>query len=181
MFWLFVQVFIYLLQDYGLCEINIGESNWIGFGNYVEVFINLMFWMVVFFNIVGFVVVVVFIIVVVGMFVVLLFVCFGIIWWVIVFSCIMVVWVMFVVIGIYVWIFIFDVDCGIFNIVFCDFGFMDDLVNWFMNQWLFYVIVLLNVVYYGFLFVVIMVFVGLFGVLKEMFEVVVFDGVGVWC
>jgi N,N'-diacetylchitobiose transport system permease protein len=180
MLWPLVQVVIYSLQDYGLREINTGESNWIGLENYAEALTNPTLWTVVLPNTVGFAAVAVFVTVAVGTLVALLLARLGTTWRVIVSSCIMVAWAMPAVTGTYVWTFIFDADRGIFNSVLKDLGLMDGSVNWFTNQWSFYAIVLLNVVHHGFPFVAITVLAGLLGVSKEMLEAAALDGAGAW-
>jgi N,N'-diacetylchitobiose transport system permease protein len=180
MLWPLVQVFIYSLQDYGLREINTGESNWIGLENYVEALTDPTLWSVVLPNTVGFAAVAVFVTVTVGTLVALLLARLGTVWRTIVSSCIMVAWAMPAVTGTYVWTFIFDADRGIFNSVLQDLGLMDGSVNWFTNQWSFYAIVLLNVVHHGFPFVAITVLAGLLGVSKEMLEAAALDGAGSW-
>ena len=180
MLWPLVQVVIYSLQDYGLREINTGESNWIGVDNYVEALTNPTLWTVVLPNTVGFAAVAVFVTVAVGTLVALLLARLGTVWRTIVSSCIMVAWAMPAVTGTYVWTFIFDADRGIFNSVLTDLGLMDDPVNWFTNQWSFYAIVLLNVVHHGFPFVAITVLAGLLGVSKEMLEAAALDGANAW-
>ena len=117
MLWPLVQVFLYSLQDYGLREINTGESNWIGLGNYVEALTDSALWTVVLPNTVGFAAVAVFVTVAVGTLVALLLARLGPVWRTIVSSCIMVAWAMPAVTGTYVWTFIFDADRGIFNAV----------------------------------------------------------------
>lgn len=180
MLWPLVQVVIYSLQDYGLREINTGESNWIGLQNYAEALADPTLWTVVLPNTVGFAAVAVFVTVAVGTLVALLLARLGTTWRVIVSSCIMVAWAMPAVTGTYVWTFIFDADRGIFNAVLRDLGLIDGSVNWFTNQWSFYAIVLLNVVHHGFPFVAITVLAGLLGVSKEMLEAAALDGAGAW-
>ncbi|MFB4349131.1 carbohydrate ABC transporter permease [Microbacterium sp. CR_7] len=180
MLWPLVQVVIYSLQDYGLREINTGESNWIGLGNYVEALTNPTLWTVVLPNTVGFAAVAVFVTVAVGTLVALLLARLGPVWRTIVSSCIMVAWAMPAVTGTYVWTFIFDADRGIFNTVLQNLGLIDGAVNWFTNQWSFYGIVLLNVVHHGFPFVAITVLAGLLGVSKEMLEAAALDGANAW-
>lgn len=180
MLWPLVQVFIYSLQDYGLREINTGESNWIGFANYIEALTDPTLWTVVLPNTVGFAAVAVFVTVAVGTLVALLLARLGTLWRTIVSSCIMVAWAMPAVTGTYVWTFIFDADRGIFNAVLRDLGLIDGSINWFTNQWSFYAIVLLNVVHHGFPFVAITVLAGLLGVSKEMLEAAALDGAGAW-
>ncbi|GAB3632528.1 sugar ABC transporter permease [Microbacterium shaanxiense] len=180
MLWPLVQVFIYSLQDYGLREINTGESNFIGFDNYVEALTNPTLWTVVLPNTVGFAAVAVFATVTVGTLVALLLQRLGTTWRVIVSSCIMIAWAMPAVTGTYVWTFIFDADRGVFNDMLQGLGLIDGSVNWFTNQWSFYAIVLLNVVHHGFPFVAITVLAGLLGVSKEMLEAAALDGAGAW-
>ena len=180
MLWPLVQVFLYSLQDYGLREINTGESNWIGLANYAEALTNPTLWTVVLPNTVGFAAVAVFTTVALGTLVALLLARLGTVWRTIVSSCIMVAWAMPAVTGTYVWTFIFDADRGIFNSVLQDLGLIDGQVNWFTNQWSFYAIVLLNVVHHGFPFVAITVLAGLLGVSKEMLEAAALDGAGAW-
>src|SRR5690606_39112658 len=90
MLWPLVQVFIYSLQDYGLRQINTGETNFIGFGNYVEALTDSTLWTVVLPNTVGFAAVAVFTTVAVGTLVALLLARLGTLWRTIVSSCIMV-------------------------------------------------------------------------------------------
>ncbi|WP_309104354.1 sugar ABC transporter permease [Microbacterium sp.] len=180
MLWPLVQVVVYSLQDYGLREINTGESNFIGLDNYVEALTDSTLWTVVLPNTVGFAAVAVFVTVAVGTLVALLLARLGVVWRTIVSSCIMVAWAMPAVTGTYVWTFIFDADRGIFNSVLQDLGLIDGSVNWFTNQWTFYAIVLLNVVHHGFPFVAITVLAGLLGVSKEMLEAAALDGAGAW-
>lgn len=180
MLWPLVQVFIYSLQDYGLRQINTGETNFIGFGNYIEALTNSTLWTVVLPNTVGFAAVAVFATVAFGTLVALLLARLGTVWRTIVSSCIMVAWAMPAVTGTYVWTFIFDADRGIFNAVLQNVGLIDGPVNWFTNQWSFYAIVLLNVVHHGFPFVAITVLAGLLGVSKEMLEAAALDGAGAW-
>jgi len=180
MLWPLVQVFIYSLQDYGLREINTGENNWIGFGNYIEALTDETLWTIVLPNTVGFAAVAVFTTVAVGTLVALLLQRLGKTWRLIVSSCIMIAWAMPAVTGTYVWTFIFDADRGIFNDMLLGLGIIDGPVNWFTNQWSFYAIVLLNVVHHGFPFVAITVLAGLLGVSKEMLEAAAMDGAGAW-
>ncbi|MGW8481908.1 carbohydrate ABC transporter permease [Microbacterium sp. NPDC055903] len=180
MLWPLVQVFIYSLQDYGLRQINTGETNFIGLDNYVEALTNSTLWTVVLPNTVGFAAVAVFATVALGTLVALLLQRLGPLWRTIVSSCIMVAWAMPAVTGTYVWTFIFDADRGIFNTVLKDLGLIDQSVNWFTNQWSFYAIVLLNVVHHGFPFVAITVLAGLLGVSKEMLEAAALDGANAW-
>src|SRR6478609_5496651 len=80
MLWPLVQVFLYSLQDYGLREINTGESNWIGLDNYAEALTNPTLWTVVLPNTVGFAAVAVFTTVALGTLVALLLARLGTVW-----------------------------------------------------------------------------------------------------
>src|SRR5690606_21278257 len=122
MLWPLIQVVIYSLQDYGLREINTGETNFIGLDNYVRAVTNPTLWTVVLPNTVGFAAIAVFATVTVGTLVALLLARLGIVWRTIVSSCIMVAWAMPAVTRTYVWVFIFDADRGIFNQVLQDLG-----------------------------------------------------------
>lgn len=180
MLWPLVQVVLYSLQDYGLRQINTGETNFIGFENYIEALTNETLWTVVLPNTVGFAAVAVFVTVTVGTLVALLLAKLGPVWRAIVSSSIMIAWAMPAVTGTYVWVFIFDADRGIFNSMLQNLGLIDGGVNWFTNQLSFYAIVLLNVVHHGFPFVAITVLAGLLGVSKEMLEAAALDGAGAW-
>ncbi|MFE7699008.1 carbohydrate ABC transporter permease [Microbacterium keratanolyticum] len=180
MLWPLIQVVIFSLQDYGLREINTGETNFIGLDNYIEALTKPTLWTTVLPNTVGFAAVAVFVTVAVGTLVALLLARLGTVWRTIVSSCIMVAWAMPAVTGTYVWIWIFDADRGIFNRMLLDWGLIDEPVNWFTNQWSFYAIVLLNVVHHGFPFVAVTILAGLLGVSKEMLEAAALDGAGAW-
>ena len=175
-----IRVFLYSLQDYGLREINTGESNYIGLDNYVEALTNPLLWTTVLPNTIGFAVLSVFSTVAFGTLVALLLARLGKVWRAIVSSCIMIAWAMPAVTGTYVWIWIFDADRGIFNHVLQDLGIIDAPVNWFTNRWSFYAIVLINIVHHGFPFVAVTVLAGLLGVSKEMLEAAALDGANAW-
>lgn len=176
--WPLVRVFLFSLQDYGLREIVTGESNYIGFGNYAEIFANPMLWTVVLPNTIGFAVVAVSATVIFGTLVAMLMASLGTVWRTIVGSAIMVAWAMPAVTGTYVWIWIFDADQGLVNETLKSLGLMDESFNWFTNPFTFYAIVVLNIVHHGFPFVAITVLAGLLGVSKEMLEAAEMDGAG---
>jgi len=178
--WPLVRVGLFSLQDYGLKEIVSGEPNWIGLGNYVEVFTSEQLWAVVLPNTVVFAVLSVASTVVFGTAVAVLLASLGRVWRTIVSSAIMAAWAMPAVTGTYVWVWIFDADRGVFNHVLQSLGLQDAPVNWFTDRWSFYAIVLLNVVHHGFPFVAITVLAGLLGVPKELLEAAEIDGAGAW-
>ncbi|MEU2201311.1 sugar ABC transporter permease [Isoptericola sp. NPDC019482] len=178
--WPLVRVGLFSLQDYGLKEIVSGEPNWIGLGNYVEVFTSSQLWTVVLPNTVVFAVLSVSFTVIFGTAVAVLLASLGRVWRTIVSSAIMAAWAMPAVTGTYVWVWIFDADRGVFNHVLQALGLQDAPVNWFTDRWSFYAIVLLNVVHHGFPFVAITVLAGLLGVPKELLEAAEIDGAGAW-
>ena len=176
--WPLIRVFLFSLQDYGLREIVSGESNFIGFDNYAEIFGDTALWTVVLPNTIGFALVSVTTTVVFGTLVALLMASLGLFWRTIVGSAIMVAWAMPAVTGTYVWIWIFDADRGLVNETLKSLGLMEESFNWFTNPWTFYGIVALNIVHHGFPFVAITVLAGLLGVPKEMVEAAEMDGAG---
>ncbi|MFC7879282.1 carbohydrate ABC transporter permease, partial [Isoptericola sp. NPDC057391] len=178
--WPLVRVGLFSLQDYGLREIVSGEPNWIGLGNYVEVFTSEQLWAVVLPNTVVFAVLSVAFTVIFGTAVAVLLASLGRVWRTVVSSAIMAAWAMPAVTGTYVWVWIFDADRGVFNHVLQSLGLQDAPVNWFTDRWSFYAIVLLNVVHHGFPFVAITVLAGLLGVPKELLEAAEIDGAGAW-
>ncbi|MCK9796011.1 sugar ABC transporter permease [Isoptericola sp. 4D.3] len=178
--WPLVRVALFSLQDYGLREIVSGEPNWIGLGNFVEIFTSEQLWAVVLPNTVVFAVLSVAFTVVFGTAVAVLLASLGRVWRTVVSSAIMAAWAMPAVTGTYVWVWIFDADRGVFNHVLQALGLQDAPVNWFTDRWSFYAIVLLNVVHHGFPFVAITVLAGLLGVPKELLEAAEIDGAGAW-
>ncbi|CAM3795190.1 carbohydrate ABC transporter permease [Isoptericola cucumis] len=178
--WPLVQVALFSVQDYGLREIVSGEPNWIGLGNFVEIFTSEQLWAVVLPNTVVFAVLSVGCTVVFGTAVAVLLASLGRLWRTVVSSAIMAAWAMPAVTGTYVWVWIFDADRGVFNHVMQALGLQDAPVNWFTDRWSFYAIVLLNVVHHGFPFVAVTVLAGLLGVPKELLEAAEIDGAGPW-
>lgn len=176
--WPLIRVFLFSLQDYGLREIVSGESNYIGFANYVEIFSDPLLWTVVLPNTVGFAVAAVSGTVVFGTLVALLLRALGPLWRGIVGSAIMVAWAMPAVTGTYVWIWIFNADSGLFNGILQSLGLMDEPVNWFTNPWSFYAIATVNIIHHGFPFVAVTVLAGLLGVPQETIEAAEIDGAG---
>lgn len=176
--WPLVRVVIFSFQDYGLRQIVSGKTNFIGFGNYAEIFGNSTLWTVALPNTVIFAILSVAATVALGTLVALLMASLGPTWRTIVGSAIMVAWAMPAVTGTYVWIWIFDADNGIVNQTLKNLGLMQESYNWFTNPVSFYAIVLLNVVHHGFPFVAITVLAGLLGVSKEMLEAAAMDGAG---
>lgn len=173
-----MRVVLFSFQDYGLREIVSGDTNFIGFDNYIEVFSNPTLWTTALPNTIVFAVLAVAGTVVFGTLVALLMASLGPFWRGVVGTVIMIAWAMPAVTGTYVWIWIFDADNGIFNRTLLAMGLMDEPVNWFTNPITFYGIVLLNIVHHGFPFVAITVLAGLLGVSKEMLEAAEMDGAG---
>ncbi|WP_051299494.1 carbohydrate ABC transporter permease [Arthrobacter castelli] len=176
--WPLVRVFLFSLQEYGLRQIVSGESNYIGFDNYAEIFSEPMLWQIVLPNTIGFAIVAVGGTVVFGTLVALLLASLNRMWRAIVSSCIMVAWAMPAVTGTYVWIWLFDANTGLVNTLLLGAGILDEPHNWFTDRWSFYAIVVLNIIHHGFPFVAVTVLAGLLGVSKEMIEAATVDGAG---
>lgn len=168
-------------RDYGLRELVSGESEFIGFDNYIALLTDPYLWNVVLLNTVVFAVVAVATTVVLGTLVALLLANLPVVPRVIVISCIMVAWAMPAVSGTYVWIWIFDVDQGVVAQALGNLGVIDQGGhNWFADRFWFYAIVTLNIVHSGFPFVAVTVLAGLLTVPKELQEAALIDGAGPW-
>ncbi|MGP4114057.1 carbohydrate ABC transporter permease [Streptomyces sp. 4N509B] len=179
--WPIVRVVMLSFQDYGLREINTGESNYNGLDNYQEILSDSFLWQTVLPNTVLFALTCVALTVVVGTLVALLLQRLGPVWRVICSTVIMMAWAMPAVTGTYVWIWIFDPLDGVVS------GGLDNLgmiepreTNWFTDRWSFYAIATLNVVHHGFPFVAITVFAGLLTIPKELPEAALMDGANAW-
>lgn len=169
------------MREYGLRELVSGESEFIGFDNYIALLTDPYLWNVVLLNTVVFAVVAVVTTVVLGTLVALLLANLPVVPRVIVISCIMVAWAMPVVSGTYVWIWIFDVDQGVVAQALMNLGVIDQGGhNWFADRFWFYAIVTLNIVHSGFPFVAVTVLAGLLTVPKELQEAALIDGAGPW-
>ncbi|TDC66124.1 carbohydrate ABC transporter permease [Streptomyces hainanensis] len=181
LFWPLVRVLLLSFQDYGLRQINTGESNYIGLGNYREILGDSFLWRTVLPNTVLFAVVCVLATVVVGTLVALLLQRLGRVWRIICSSVVMMAWAMPAVTGTYVWVWIFDPLNGVVS------GGLDGLgaiepreTNWFTDRWSFYAIAALNVVHHGFPFVAITVYAALLTIPRELPEAALMDGANAW-
>jgi N,N'-diacetylchitobiose transport system permease protein len=179
--WPMARVGMLSFQDYGLREINTGESNYNGIDNYQEILGDSFLWRTVLPNTVLFAIACVVLTVVVGTLVALLLERLGRVWRVICSTVIMMAWAMPAVTGTYVWIWIFDPLNGVVS------GGLDGLgmiepreTNWFADRWSFYAIATLNVVHHGFPFVAITVFAGLLTIPRELPEAAYVDGANAW-
>ena len=169
------------MRDYHLSNLVSGESEFIGFDNYITLLTDPYLWNVALLNTVVFAFVAVVTTVVLGTLVALLLVNLKVVPRVIVTSCIMVAWAMPVVSGTYVWIWIFDVDQGVIAQALMSMGVVDaGGYNWFADRFWFYAIVTLNIVHSGFPFVAVTVLAGLLTVPKELQEAALIDGAGPW-
>ncbi|GAB3709411.1 carbohydrate ABC transporter permease [Nocardiopsis nanhaiensis] len=168
-------------RDFHLRNLVSGESDFIGFDNYVTLLTDPYLWQVVLLNTVVFALVAVVTTVVLGTLVALLLANLKPVTRVIVVSCIMVAWAMPAVSGTYVWIWIFDVDQGVVAQALQALGVIDPSgYNWFADRLWFYAIVTLNIVHSGFPFVAVTVLAGLLTVPKELHEAARIDGAGPW-
>ena len=168
-------------RDYRLRNLVSGESDFIGFDNYVALLTDPYLWNVAVLNTVVFAVVAVLSTVVLGSLIALLLANLKPVTRVIVISCIMVAWAMPAVSGTYVWIWIFDVDSGVVAQALTGLGVVDPSGhNWFADRFWFYAIVTLNIVHSGFPFVAVTVLAGLLTVPRELREAALIDGAGAW-
>ncbi|RKN04334.1 carbohydrate ABC transporter permease [Streptomyces radicis] len=181
LFWPLVRVLLLSFQDYGLRQINTGESNYTGLDNYREILGDSFLWTTVLPNTVGFAATCVTLTVVVGTLVALLLQRLGRAWRAICSTAIMMAWAMPAVTGTYVWIWVFDPLNGVVS------GGLDGLgliepreTNWFTDRWSFYAIATLNVVHHGFPFVAITVYAALLTIPRELPEAATVDGANAW-
>ena len=178
MLWPLFRVVLMSFQDYGLRQIVSGSTNFIGLGNYSEIFSQGLLWRTALPNTLIVAAFSVSTTVVLGTLVALLMMRLGTFWRTVVGSAIMIAWAMPAVTGTYLWIWIFDADNGIVNRVLLSLGLVHEPHNWFTNPVSFYAIVIINIVHHGFPFVAVTVLAGLLGVSKEMLEAASMDGAG---
>ncbi len=179
--WPMVEVGMLSFQDYGLREINTGESNYNGLENYRDILGDSFLWDTVLLNTVLFAVSCVVLTVVVGTLVALLLERLGRAWRVICSTVVMMAWAMPAVTGTYVWIWIFDPLNGAVSDGLDGLGLIEPReTNWFADRWSFYAIATLNVVHHSFPFVAITVFAGLLTIPKELPEAALVDGANGW-
>ncbi|RKN42513.1 carbohydrate ABC transporter permease [Streptomyces hoynatensis] len=181
LFWPLVRVLQLSLQDYGLREINTGESNYIGLGNYREILGDSFLWTKVLPNTVVFALACVLLTVAFGTLVALLLQRLGRVWRTICSSVIMMAWAMPAVTGTYVWIWVFDPLDGVVSGGLDALGLIDpEQTNWFTDRWAFYAIAALNVVHHGFPFVAVTVYAALLTIPRELPEAALMDGANAW-
>jgi N,N'-diacetylchitobiose transport system permease protein len=179
--WPMARVGMLAFQDYGLREINTGESNYIGLDNFQEILSDSFLWDTVLPNTVLFAFACVALTVIVGTLVALLLQRLGRVWRVICSTAIMTAWAMPAVTGTYVWIWIFDPLDGVVSGGLDGMGLIEPReTNWFADRWSFYAIATLNVVHHGFPFVAITVFAGLLTIPRELPEAAIVDGANAW-
>ena len=181
LFWPLVRVVSLSFQEYGLRQINTGESDYTGLDNYREILGDSFLWTTVLPNTVLFAVSCVVLTVVVGTLVALLLQRLGKTWRVICSTVIMMAWAMPAVTGTYVWIWIFDPLNGVVS------GGLDAVgaiepreTNWFTDRWSFYAIATLNVVHHGFPFVAVTLYAALLTIPRELPEAALMDGANAW-
>ncbi|WP_062211342.1 carbohydrate ABC transporter permease [Streptomyces sp. NBRC 109706] len=181
LFWPLARVVLLSFQDYGLRQINTGESNYTGLDNYRSILGDSFLWTTVLPNTVLFALSCVLLTVVLGTLVALLLRRLGRGWRLVCATAIMTAWAMPAVTGTYVWIWIFDPLNGVVS------GGLDAVgaiepreTNWFTDRWSFYAIATLNVVHHGFPFVAITVYAALLTIPRELPEAALMDGANAW-
>lgn len=88
--------------------------------------------------------------------------------------------IVLVVVVVFIWIWLFD-SCGIINQMFEFLGLIDQLMVFFVDCWLLLGCVILFIVWKGFGYYMVVYLVVFGNVGKELYEVVMFDGVGFFC
>lgn len=167
-------------QDYGLRELNLGESNPVGLDNYRAILEDPLL-RTALTNTVVFAFVCVVLTVALGTLVALLLARLGPRLRGAVTTAVMVAWAMPAVTGTYVWIFLFDIPSGAVFRGLETLGMVDlDTTNWFADRLAFYGISTLNVVHHGFPFVAITVLAGLLTLPGETIESARIDGANAW-
>ncbi|WP_326599572.1 carbohydrate ABC transporter permease [Streptomyces sp. NBC_01803] len=179
--WPLARVVMLSFQDYGLREMNTGETHYTGLDNYREILGDSFLWTKVLPNTVLFAGACVVLTLVVGTLVALLLQRLGRTWRIICSSVIMMAWAMPAVTGTYVWIWIFDPLDGVVSGGLDGAGLIEPReTNWFTDRWSFYAIATLNVVHHGFPFVAITVYAALLTIPRELPEAALMDGADAW-
>lgn len=168
-------------QDYGLRELNRGTTNWVGFDNYKEIFGGSYLYTVVLPNTIGFAFICVVLTLVMGTLIALFLQTLPTFWRYLTSTAIMIAWAVPAVTGTYVWSFIFEPANGLATNLFDSLGLMEaGSVNWFLDRFSFYGIVLLNVVQHSIPFVAVTVLAALLTVPEELYESATLDGASKW-
>ncbi|MGK5531396.1 carbohydrate ABC transporter permease [Streptomyces sp. URMC 129] len=179
--WPLARVVMLSFQDYGLREMNTGETRYTGLDNYREILGDPFLWQQVLPNTVLFAGACVVLTLVVGTLVALLLQRLGRAWRIVCSSVIMTAWAMPAVTGTYVWIWIFDPLDGVVSDGLAGAGLIEPReTNWFTDRWSFYAIATLNVVHHGFPFVAITVYAALLTIPRELPEAALMDGASAW-
>lgn len=181
MVWPLGRVLWLSIQDYGLRELNRGDTNFVGLDNYAEIFSSSYLWTVVLPNTVGFAAVCVGLTLVLGTLIALFLKTLPKFWRYLTSTAVMVAWAVPAVTGTYVWAFIFEPANGLATNVFDALGLMEaGTVNWFLDRFSFYAISTLNVVQHSIPFVTVTVLAGLVTIPDELYESAKIDGAGSW-
>ena len=179
--WPMLRVLNLSLQDYELRNLLRGESNYVGFDNYVEVLTNPFLWQTVLPNTVGFALVCVVLTMIVGTVVALFLNSLGTVWRSICTTAIMVAWAVPALTGTYIFVWLFDAQSGLVVSTLDGLGLMEaGSYNWFTDRWTFYGIATINVVYHGFPFIALTMLAGLMTVPDEHYEAAALDGASAW-
>lgn len=177
--WPLARVLNLSLQDFELRNLIRGESNYIGFDNYVQVLTDPFLWGTVLPNTVGFAVVCVVLTMVVGTAVALFLNTLTPVWRSLCTTAIMVAWAVPALTNTYVFVWLFDPRAGLVANLLGELGlFEPGSVNWFADRLSFYAIATINVVYHSFPFIAVTVLAGLMTVPKELYEAAEMDGAG---
>lgn len=173
----FLILFVYVLYLSFFQEKFIGGIVFVGLDNYVCVFIDLQFW-----EVFG----CVFVFLVVQVLIMLIFV-FGVVFVFdsvclcgVFFFCILIFlfYVVFVVVVVFMWGYIYGDQFGFMSNINDFFGV--DVIMFFVKEWMLFLIG--NIVMWEFVGYNMLIFYFLFKmILSDMYEVVLLDGVGVWC
>ncbi len=181
LFWPLLRVLDLSLQQYELRNLLRGDSNYVGFDNYIVALSDSFLWSTVLPNTVGFAVVCVIATVGLGTVVALFLNQLSTLWRSICTTAIMVAWAMPALTGTYVFVWLFNPLSGFVASVLDGIGVYEaGSVNWFADRWSFYGIAALNVIYHGFPFIAVTMLAGLMTVPKELYEAATVDGAGPW-
>lgn len=168
-------------QDYGLRELNTGDTNFIDIDNYRQIFGDTYLYKVVLPNTVGFAALCVVVTIVLGTLIALFLKGLPTFWRYLTSTAVMVAWAVPAVTGTYVWRFIFEPSNGLATNLFGKLGLIEPgSVNWFIDRFSFYAIATLNVVHHSIPFVAVTVLAALLTVPEELYEAAKIDGATRW-